>query len=91
MTMHKYVIVENRHTGQEAIKLLEEPFAGIVYSYGTIETTEDEVNRKITLRFGYDIIDKANKDFGSMEPFEKYIGEILTEILHQKIKEMNDE
>jgi len=85
--MPKYVVVENRNTGFDAIKLLEEPFAGIIYSYGRVSFDVDEENDKLTINFDYEILDKASKDFGSMEPFEAYIGDVLQELIHQGIEE----
>ena len=87
--MYRYSIVENRHTGQEAIKLLDEPFAGIVYSYGKIDFLEDEDQGKVSIHFEYELLDKANKEMSDMGPFEKYIGDLLTEIIHMKIQEIN--
>lgn len=86
-----YVVVENKHSGLNAIKLTEEPFAGIVYAYDNIRITEDEEAGSIDIKFDYMILDKANKGFGSMEPFEKYIGEVLQDILHNELKEQVDE
>ena len=85
----KYVVVENRKDGMDAIKLLEEPFSGIIYTYGRVSFDEDEANDKLTIAFEYDIIDKAGKDFGSMEPFENYIGNILQELIHEGIQQNN--
>lgn len=86
-----YVTVENKHTGQPAIKLMDEPFAGIVYFYESVSVTENEETNTIELSFEYEILDKAGKDFGSLEPFEKYIGDVLQDILHNMIKEQMHE
>jgi hypothetical protein len=85
--MHNYSVVENRNTGFDAIKLLDEPFAGIIYSYGKVSFEEDDANDKLTINFDYEILDTASKEFGSMEPFEKCIGEILQELIHHGIAE----
>lgn len=87
----KYTYVENKHTGQPAIKLLDEPFAGIVYCYENVSIDEDEQSSTINMSFEYEVLDKANKDFGSMEPFEKYIGDVLQDILHNMVKEEMNE
>lgn len=87
----KYTYVENKHTGQPAIKLLEEPFAGIVYCYENVSINEDEDSSIINMNFEYEVLDKANKDFGNMEPFEKYIGDVLQDIIHNMIKEEMNE
>lgn len=82
-----YTYVENKHTGQPAIKLLDEPFAGIIYCYENVSIDEDEQTSTINMNFEYEILDKASKDFGNMEPFENYIGDVLQDILHNMIKE----
>ena len=81
-----YVVVEHK-TGFDALKLTEEPFAGIIYTYGKVEFEEDEENDHLHIKFEYDILDMGGKGFGSMEPFEKYIGGILEELLHEGIAE----
>lgn len=82
-----YTVVESHTDGFEAIKLMDEPFAGIVYTYGNISTTEDEESGTISINFEYEILDKAGKDFGSLEPFEQYIGDVLQEIIHRAVQE----
>ena len=85
--MKAYIVLEHKHNGMQAVKLLEHPFAGIIYSYGKVEFFPDEKNDKLSIKFEYEILDKAGKEFGSMEPFEKYIGDILQEIIHEGIQE----
>jgi len=85
--MPKFVTVENRKNGMDAIKLLEEPFSGIIYSYGRVSFEEDEANDKLRLSFEYEIHDKNGKEFTDSKPFEKYIGDLLQELIHQGIAE----
>lgn len=84
-----YVVVESKYSGQDAIKLTEYPWEGIIYTYGKIEFEEDDVNFTLHLKFDYEIIDKNGKDFTDNKPFEKYIGAILEELLHDGIKNNN--
>jgi hypothetical protein len=86
-TMSKFVIVENRKNGMDAIKLLEDPFSGIIYSYGRVEFEEDEANSHLKLKFEYEIHDKNGKEFSDTAPFESYIGDILQELIHHGIAE----
>lgn len=88
-TVPNYVVVESHTDGLTAIKLIDEPFAGIVYTYGNVSTLENEDTGVITLDFEYEILDKAGKEFGSMEPFENYIGEVLQDIIHHMIAEQH--
>lgn len=82
-----FVVMENKHNGLQAIKLTEEPFSGIIYTYGQVNFDEDEINDKVFIRFEYEILDYAGKVLTSTEPFEKYIGDILTELIHRGIAE----
>lgn len=84
--MFNYVIVQNRKDGMDAIKLLDEPFSGIIYSYGRVSFEEDEVNDALHLSFEYEIHDKNFKEFSDTKPFETYIGDILQELIHQGIE-----
>jgi hypothetical protein len=84
----KYTTVYNKHTDIEAIKLLEYPYEGIIYSYGKVSFEEDEVNDHVTIKFEYDILDNANKSF-DIKLFEQYIGDLLQELIHQGIAQNN--
>lgn len=85
--MFNYVVVENRNTGLDAIKLLDEPFSGIIIEYGKVELEADEENSQLRIKFEYDILDKGGKQFTDMKPFEKYLGDLLQELIHQGIEE----
>jgi hypothetical protein len=78
--------VENRHTGLDAIRLTDEPYSGIIFQYGKVEFVEDEANDKLTIKFEYDVLEENKKVFAP-EPFEKYIGELLEQLLAQGIVE----
>jgi hypothetical protein len=84
----RYVIVENQQ-GFDAIKLTENPFEGIIYSYGKVSFEEDEINESLRLSFEYEIIDYANKVLTDTQPFEQYIGRILEELIHEGIEANN--
>ncbi len=83
-----YVVVENKQ-GFDAIKLTENPFEGIIYTYGKVSFDEDSVNDVIKLKFDYEILDYANKTITNKEPFENYIGDILQELIHEGIENNN--
>ncbi len=84
-----YIVVESKYSGHDAIKLTEYPWEGIIYTYGKIEFEEDEANSTLHLKFDYEILDNNGKGFTDNAPFEKYIGKILEELLHEGIKENN--
>jgi hypothetical protein len=87
MNDKRYVVLESKKDGLQAIKLTKEPYSGIIYSYGKVSFTPDEENDRLHLHFEYEIHDKNDKEFGSMDPFEEYIGDILQEIIHEGVRE----
>jgi hypothetical protein len=82
----QFVVVENKRTGMDAIKLTSEPYSGIIYTYGKVEFTPDEENSTLKIKFDYEILDYASKQF-DLSIFESYIGEILTDLIHEGIAE----
>jgi len=84
-----YVVVESRIDGHDAIKLTEEPFSGIIYTYGKVEFDEDEANSTVHLKFEYEVLDYNHKQLTDKKPFEKYIGKILEDLIHEGIQENN--
>ena len=85
----EYVALEHKHEGMQAIKLLADPFSGIIYTYGKIEFEEDDENDTLHLKFEYEIHDYAGKGLGNKEPFEAYIGRLLEEMIHEGIEQNN--
>lgn len=89
MTPHNLPIqvLEHKEHGLQAIKLLEEPFSGIIYTYGKVDLEEDEENFVLRLKFEYTVLDYANKVLTDEAPFEAYIGKILEQLIHQGVQE----
>lgn len=87
----KYTTVESKTSGLEAIKLLEDPYSGIIFTYGKVSFDVDEVNDHLKIKFDYDILhDPINPRTGFVkEEFENYIGDLLQELLHQEIAKNN--
>ena len=81
-----YVVVQSKYSGLDAIKLTEQPFEGIILTYGKIEFEEDEVNDVLHMKFEYEILDDNNKKFTDPAPFEHYIGEILKDLINDGIQ-----
>ena len=88
--MFNYSIIKNRTTGEDAIRINDEPFEGIIFSFGQISFNENKETNWLNLNFEYQIIDKANKEFGNLEPFEEYLGELLQDIIHRQVEEINN-
>jgi hypothetical protein len=89
MSNPRYVVVESKQAGLEAIKLTEGAFEGIIYTYGKVSFDEDEANDKVHIHFEYDILDYNNKGLTDKAPFEQYIGDILQELIHEGIERNN--
>ena len=80
-----YVVLESKHDGLQAIKLTEEPYEGIIYSYGKVDFVPDEENEKLTIKFDYEIHDRNDKDFDE-QVFEAYIGYILEGLIIEGVE-----
>jgi hypothetical protein len=78
----RYTIVEHINSSAHAIKLLEAPFDGIIYSYGKVTFDEEDENDLLHINFEYEILDNADKGMSDLAPFETYIGKILEELIH---------
>lgn len=83
-----YVVVENKE-GFDAIKLTENPFDGIIYTYGKVSFDGDEKTGYIKLKFEYEILDYADKVLTNKQPFEQYVGKILEELILEGIENNN--
>lgn len=84
-----YTVVQSKYTGLDAIKLTEQPYEGIIYSYGKIEFEENEEDDSLHIKFDYEILENGGKGMTDKKPFEQYIGNILQELLHEGIQENN--
>lgn len=97
MTMSnlRYITVESKTIGLEAIKLLEDPYSGIIFTYGKVSFEEDDANDHLKIKFDYDILhDPAaapnNERKGFVKKnFEQYIGDLLQELLHEELAKNN--
>jgi hypothetical protein len=80
----RYVTVESKSKGVEAIKLLETPYSGIIYSYGKVSFDADESNDTLKIKFEYDIHNDAGKKIDPAD-FEQYIGDLLQDLIREQI------
>lgn len=74
-------ILERKHDGLQALQLTEEPFAGIIYTYGKVNFDVNEETSTLKINFDYEVIDMNNKVITDKQPFENYIGNILQELI----------
>lgn len=87
-TTRPYTIVESKSSGIDAIKLLEEPYSGIIFTYGKVSFDEDDANMKLKINFEYEILDSASKEWDK-ELFEEYLGDFLQELIRDGIEQNN--
>ena len=76
--------MQNHKSGLQALKLTEEPYKGIMYTYGKVSFKERD-DGNMSCNFEYNIIDDCNKEV-DMKEFEKYISKILEVMLREGIE-----
>lgn len=59
------------------IKLIDGPYAGIMYRYGRVELIDE--GDRLRVKFEYEIDDGSRKD----NEFVQYVGPILTELIEE--------
>jgi hypothetical protein len=91
----RYTTVQSKTTGLDAIKLLEDPYSGIIFTYGKVSFDVDDANDHLKIKFDYDILfdpaespNNPRKGFVK-EDFEQYIGDLLQDLLHEEIAKNN--
>ena len=77
--------MQNHKSGLQALKLTEEPFKDIMFTFGKVTFDEREEGR-MTCNFEYNITDDCDKDI-DMGEFEHYISKILEVLIRQGIEE----
>jgi hypothetical protein len=80
--------------GVTAIKLLAEPYSGIIVSYGKVsfDTTHGDAGEEhVKMNFEYTLHEDAGKDMTAkqMKEFEVYLGDFLRDLIIYGIKENN--
>lgn len=82
--MRDYIVVENRGSGVDAIKLLAPPYEGVIFSYGCVEIVPDEEAHSLTIKFDYEVhqgLDTATDPAA----FQQYIGDLLQDMIREGI------
>jgi hypothetical protein len=88
----KFVYVEKADSDFTSIKVLTEPYNGIIYTYGKVKVSEPEnKNENATLTFDYrvdevpPIFEKSKEEIENDQDFSHFIGDILVEILEDSV------
>lgn len=70
-----YVIVEDQW-----VKLIDGPFAGIMYKYGKVELIEEDDQLRMVFEYDTDTGQQLDKDFND------YIGDILVQMIEEGLE-----
>ena len=87
----RYIFVTDKKDNWQCIGIRGGQFDGVVYKYGKItipKPPEENIEKDLTLKFEYDILSTNNLPaewFG--EEFFNLLGDILVDILDQRMKE----
>lgn len=85
----QFKTVEKTIDGEKVlgIKLLENPYDGIIFSYGKVDFHEDYENDKLRINFEYDVLENPVEYV--KEDFELYIGDLLQELIYSGLQQNN--
>ena len=86
---NRYVFAQKGNADYSSIKLTEGKFKDVIYHYGKVSfAPEENPDGKLPMKFDY-VIDKNpnDVDFLDNQEFIDYIGDILIELLEQKVKD----
>ena len=85
----RYVFAQKGNADYSSIKLTEGKFKDIIYHYGKVSfAPEENADGKLPMKFDY-TVDKNPKDIDLLDnqEFIDYIGDILIELLDEKVKD----
>ena len=85
----RYVFAQQEGKDYSCVKLTEGKFKDVIYHYGKVGFAKEENSEgKLPMKFDYNIIKKPNDvDTLDNQEFIDYIGDILIELLEQKVKD----
>jgi len=90
-----HLVLEHKNDPNlQAIKLLEEPYSGIIFSYDGVsfdKISGDAGEEHVTMKFHYDVHEWAGHDFTAKQKdqFETYLGDFLKDLIIFGIQENN--
>ena len=86
---NRYVFAQKGNADYSSIKLTEGKFKDVIYHYGKVSfAPEENADGKLPMKFDY-TVDKNPNDMDLLDnqEFIDYIGDILLELLEQKVKD----
>ena len=87
-TKSRYVFAQKGNADYSSIKLTEGKFKDVIYHYGKVSfAPEENADGKLPMKFDY-TVDKNPNDMDLLDnqEFIDYIGDILLELLDEKVK-----
>lgn len=85
--------VEKADSDFTSIKVLQEPYNGIIYTYGKVKVSEPEgegENAKITFDYRVEevppVFGKSKEEIENDQDFANFIGDVLVEILEDSVE-----
>ena len=86
---NRYVFAQKGNADYSSIKLTEGKFKDVIYHYGKVSfAPEENADGKLPMKFDYTIDKNPNDvDLLDNQEFIDYIGDILLELLEQKVKD----
>ena len=87
-----YVFVEKPGEDFTGIKLINGPYASIVYKYGNVgfAPESEAVSGALPMKFDYTIIENNIQADTDSQEFINHIGDILVVLLDEKLKEKKE-
>ena len=86
----RYVYVQRDGDDFSSIKIVEGKYKDVIYHYGKVQFAQQETSEgQVPLQFQWTLLKKPDKlDLDlDKEGFIKYIGDILVELMDEKIKD----
>ena len=86
---NRYVFAQKGNADYSSIKLTEGKFKDVIYHYGKVSfAPEENADGKLPMKFDYTIDKNPNDvDLLDNQEFIDYIGDILLELLEEKLKD----
>ena len=85
----RYTFAQKEGTDYSCIKLTEGKFKDVIYHYGNVGFAKEENSEgQLPMKFDYTVIKKPDDvDTLDNQEFVDYIGDILIELLDEKVKD----
>ena len=85
----RYVFAQQEGKDYSCVKLTEGKFKDVIYHYGKVGFAKEENSEgQLPMKFDYNVIKKPNDvDTLDNQEFIDYIGDILIELLEQKVED----